>query len=171
VAEVGGGISEDRALQLFTSALNSAGLGDVNTWTLAQLATQNPTAYAKRTAWVSDLYDVGGRVVSEGGAWKPIRPLVTGLVTSSTMSTTPLLTPTTLVLTGTIAVGVTHNITLGAGTGFAIPYPGYRQRVVKPSGVLGTLNVIGVVTKALTGWADFEWDGTAWYQTASGGLL
>jgi len=151
--------------------LNSQGLGDVGSFTLANLP--DPASTPRRTAWVSDLYTVGGRVVSEGGFWKPIRPLVTASITVASMTTTPLVTPTTLLLgnAGLLGLGVTMNVTLGMGSGFALPYAGYRQRVVKPAGALGVLNVIGALTKALTGWADYEFDGVAWQQTASGGLL
>lgn len=143
--------------------------GDVGTYTLATLP--DPATFPRRTAWVTDLFSVGGRMVSEAGFWKAIRPLVTLPVASGTMGTVPFVTPTTLLLTGSIGVGITHTVTLGMGSGFAVPAPGYRQRVVKPAGALGTLNVVGALTKALTGWADFEFDGTAWQQTASGGLL
>jgi hypothetical protein len=144
-------------------------LGDVDTVTLATLP--DPSLWPKRTIWVSDLFGVGGRMVSEGGFWKPIRPLLAGSIPSGNMTATPLVSPPTMILTGTLALGITHTVTLGMGSGFAIPSPGYRQRIVKPSGALGTLSVIGALTKALTGWADFEFDGTAWQQTASGGLL
>lgn len=149
--------------------LGSLGYGDVGAYTLATLP--DPTAWTKRTCWATDLFGVGGRLVSEGGFWKPIRPLLAGNQVSSNMATVPLVTPPTLILTGSLGLGVTHTVTLGFGSGFALPSPGYRQRVVKPSGVLGTLNVVGALTKALTGWADYEFDGGAWNQTASGGLL
>jgi len=151
--------------------LATQGLGDVATSTIANLP--NPALYARRTLWCSDLYGIGGRVVSEGGVWKPIRPLVTATITVANMTTVPLVTPTTLLLgnAGLLGLGITMNVTLGMGSGYALPYSGYRQRIVKPAGALGTLNVIGALTKALAGWADFEFDGTAWQQTASGGLL
>lgn len=162
-----GGMAEQQVKDL----LAGLGVGDVGTFTLATLP--DPAATMRRTAWVTDLYGVGGRVVSEGGFWKPIRPLVTSTMTVANMTTTPLLTPTTLLLgnAGLLGLGITMNVTLGMGSGFAVPFAGYRQRVVKPVGALGVLNVIGALTKALTGWADYEFDGTAWQQTASGGLL
>lgn len=153
------------------SILAGQSLGDVGTFTLSSLP--DPTVTARRTCWVTDLFGVGGRMVSEGGFWKPIRPLLAGNTTVANMTTTPFVTPPTLILTnaGLLGLGITMNVTLGMGTGFAVPSPGYRQRVVRPAGALGTLNVIGALTKALTGWADFEFDGSAWQQTASGGLL
>lgn len=152
-----------------TAALAASGVGDVGTFTLATLP--DPRATARRTAWVSDLYGVGGRVVSEGGFWKPIRPLAASSMASPTadMTVTPLLAATTLIVTGTLSA--TRNLTLGLGTGFALPYPGYRQRITRKSaGALTSLLVNGVGL-SLNGWADFEFDGAAWVQTASGGLL
>lgn len=159
--------------------LGEFNLGDTGEYTLATLP--DPLTMARRTIWVTDLWSAitdppkrGGRMVSEGGFWKPIRPLVTSPpINVATMTTAPFVTPTTLLLgnAGLLGLGVTMAVTLGFGSGFAVPYPGYRQRVVKPAGALGTLNIIGVAMKALTGWADYEFDGTAWQQTASGGLL
>lgn len=165
------GISEARVLEL----LGNLGLGDLGTFTLATLP--DPSPRSRRTIWVTDLWSAlpvaqqGGRMVSEGGFWKPIRPLVTGSTVSASMATQPLVTPTTLILTAGPAVGITHNITLGTGSGYAVPASGYRQRIVKPTiAFLGSINIVG---KLLTGWADFEFDGTTgnWQQTASGGLL
>jgi hypothetical protein len=166
------GLTRDQILTL----LGAQGLGDVGTFTLATLP--DPAENVRRTVWVSDLWSTlpvaqqGGRVVSEGGFWKPVRPLVTSSLTfTADMVIQPFSHPTTLIGTGALALGTTRNLTLGTGSGFATPYPGYRQRIVKPPGVLGVLNLIGATTIALSGWADYEFDGAAWRQTASGGLL
>lgn len=152
-----------------------AGLGDAGTFSLATLP--DPATMARRTIWVLDLFAqgntnpvYGGRMVSENGQWKPIRPLVAGAITAPTtdISTTPFLTPTTLIVTG--ALVAQRAVTLGMGSGFAVPYIGYRQRVSrKATGLLGLIvNGIGI---GAGGWADFEFDGTTWQQTASSGLL
>lgn len=60
--------------------------------------------------------------------------------------------------------------TFGLGSGFAVPFNGYRQRVVRKAGGLGTLLVNGLGI-GLNSWSDHEWDGGAWQQTASGGLI
>lgn len=147
--------------------LAAQNLGDIGTYTLATLP--DPALTPKRTCWCSDLFGIGDRMVSSGGAWKPIRPLVTGSLASGNITIQPLQLPTTILLTNPPGAGITHNINLGTGSGFAVSYPGYRQRIVKPySAFLGTINLLG---KNLTGWFDMEWDGAAWQQTASGGLL
>lgn len=155
--------------------LGDAGLGDIGTVTLATLP--NPALTPRRTIWCSDLWSSlgtdrqGGRMVSEGGAWKPIRPLVVGNMSAPTIDQTiqPFIMGTTLLVTGTLSAN--RNITLGLGSGFALPYAGYRQRVTrKATGSLVSLLVNGVGL-SLNGWADFEYDGSAWQQTASGGLL
>lgn len=158
------------SLSSVANYLASLGLGDVGTYTLATLP--DPTLTPRRTCWVTDLFVVGGRMVSEGGIWKAIRPLVAGSMNSASMTTVPWSTPTTLLLANGPGLSITHSVTLGTGSGFAVPAPGYRQRIVQPRiAFLGTINIIGAVTKALTGWMDYEWDGTAWQQTASGGIL
>lgn len=165
------GIGEARVLEI----LALRGLGDVATFTLATLP--DPADFTRRTIWVTDLWSAlpapqrGGRMVSEGGFWKPIRPLVAGTFASATMVVEPLVMPTTVILDAGPALAVVHNVTLGTGSGYAVPASGYRQRIVRPAlAFLGNINIIG---KLLTGWADFEFDGTTgtWKQTASGGLL
>ncbi len=156
-----------------TALLGSLGLGDIGTYTLATLP--DPAATPRRTLWCSDLWSTlaspGGRMVSEGGTWKPIRPLVVSSMAapSTDQVVQPFVMGTTLLVTGTLAAN--RNLTLGTGSGFALPYAGYRQRVTrKATGTLVSLLVNGVGLN-LNGWADFEFDGTAWQQTASGGLL
>jgi len=155
-----------------TDLLGSLGLGDVGTYTLATLP--DPATLSRRTIWVSDLWSSlavpGGRMVSEGGRWKPIRPLVVGSMVAPAVDMTlqPFVSGTTVLVTG--ALTAARNLTLGVGSGFAVPYIGYRQRVTrKATGLFGLL--INGVGLSLNGWADFEFDGTTWQQTASGGLL
>lgn len=175
-------VSQTDIAAMVAAQVAALNLGDVGSVVLADLP--DPANWSRRTIWVTDLWRAlpvaqrGGRMVSEGGYWKPLRPLVAYTAAVASMETTPLVTPTTLFLTNASAlgVGVTRTVTLGMGSGFAVPAPGYRQRIVKPAGALGVLNVIGgtllaPITKALSGWADFEWDGTQWSQSASGGLL
>lgn len=148
-------------------------LGDVGTYTLVTLP--DPNDFIRRTAWVTDLWGalgvgMGGRLVSEGGFWKPIRPLVTGgmAVPATDTILQPLYHPTTLLVTGTVTVQ--RAFTLGVGSGFAVPSPGYRQRVSrKATGLLSV--VVNGLALGLNSWVDYEFDGTAWQQTASGGLL
>jgi len=162
------GLSTQGVLDLMAAQ----GLGDVGTYTLATLP--DPALLAKRTIWVSDLWSSltvpGGRMVSEGGRWKPIRPLTVNAMAAPTTDLTiqPFTYGTTMIVTGALAAQ--RAITLGVGGGFAVPYIGYRQRVTrKATGLLGL--IVNGTGLSLNGWADFEFDGTAWQQTASGGLL
>lgn len=157
-------------MQAFIAGL---GVGDIGTYTLATLP--DPAGSSRRTIWVTDLWsglpaaNQGGRMVSEGGVWKPIRPLVvSAMAVAADFTLQPFVQGTTLLITGALAA--TRNVTLGGGSGFAVAYPGYRQRVTrKATGLLGL--VVNGVGLSLNGWADFEYDGAAWQQTASGGLL
>ena len=153
--------------------LNDRGLGDVGTYLVSTLP--DPASASRRTAWVTDLYadqpTPGGRVVSEGGFWKPIRPLATASpVMSGNMVLTPLLHSPTQIVSGVIPVGATRTITFAT----AGAYPGARFRTIrKATGGLGSLfSVVGTLLP-LSGWADHEFDPSSntWVQTASGGLL
>lgn len=155
--------------------LTALGIGDVATYTVDTLPL--PGSYPRRTAWVSDLFAdqpiPGGRVVSEGGYWKPIRPLATAspVVTGRTaLALTPLLHSPTQVLTGAVAAGV--GFTLSYSTVNA--YPGARFRTIrKATGGLGsTMTLLGSLIP-LGSWVDHEFDPSTntWVQTASGGLL
>lgn len=157
-----------------TNMLTSLGIGDVGTYTVATLPS--PSAYTRRTAWVTDLFSdtptPGGRVVSEGGAWKPIRPLATATssITSGDITLTPLLHAPTQIVMGAIPVGATRNViysTTGA-------YPGAKFRTIRrATGGLGSVFMLIGTSLPLNGWADHEFDPltNAWVQTASGGLL
>jgi hypothetical protein len=159
--------------------MSKLGIGDIGSVLLAELP--DPALWSRRTIWVTDLWSSlgpnlqGGRMVSEGGAWKPLRPLVAATMAVADLAVVPFVTPTTLIMNnaGLLGLGITKSVTLGKGTGYAVPYPGYRQRVVKPRGALGVLNVVGLLTGAINGWADYEWDTSqlGWVQTASGPLL
>lgn len=134
-----------------------------------------PTAstYPGKYAETSDLFGVGGYVVSEGGFWKPVRPLSVGLVTNSDadMTLTTLIHAPTQILQGTLTAART--VTLSTVNA----YSGAKFRIMRQStGVLiSTLVKVSATllgTLALTNqWTDYEFNGTTWVQTASGGLL
>ncbi len=133
------------------------------------VATLPPAAdNYRRYAWVTDLF--GGLpdyLISDGTNWKPVRPTAAQSIASATMTLQPRLNAATVILTGTIGIGVTHTISLG--TSYA--WPGARFRITRKAGGLGTLLTslgLGLVANQ---WADHEYDGSAWIQTASGGLL
>lgn len=153
--------------------LAALGIGDIGTYTVATLP--DPAATPRRTAWVTDLYSdqpvPGGRVVSESGFWKPIRPLASANVNlTGNMTLAPLLHSPTQIINGTIAAGVTRTITFAT----AGAYPGARFRVTRKAagGLASVFTVLGTVL-ALGGWMDHEYDASTntWVQTASGGLL
>lgn len=153
-----------------TGTLAALGIGDVGTYLVATLPSASTNA--RRTAWVTDLFSdlvtPGGRVVSEGGYWKPIRPLALASVASGNMTLTALQNSPTQVLTGTIGTGVTHNITFSL-TG---AYPGARFRTKRLATGLGSMLINGLALP-LNNWVDHEFDpvSNAWVETASGGLL
>lgn len=150
------------------AALAAQGIGDIGTFALASLP--DPALSARRTLWCSDLFGTGGRMVSEGGFWKAIRPLATATMAtpSADLTLQPFVNATTLIVTG--ALSATRNLTLGAGSGNARAHPGYRVRLTRKATGLMSLVVNGVGI-GLNGWADFEYDGSVWQQTGSGGLI
>ncbi len=138
-------------------------------YTVAALPTCN-TAIAKRTAWVTDLMGLpnGDRAICDGANWKPLRPLAVQSMTSATMTVSALTNAPTIIMTGTIATGAQHSITLSTTRA----YPGARICIVRKSTGLGSM-LVAVVGQllSLNSWACFEYNGTAWEQTMSGGLL
>lgn len=140
--------------------------GDVGTFTVATLP--DVTTNDRRTAWATDLHGVGGRVVSEGGYWKPIRPLALNVVANgnSNMNLMPLISAPTQLIQG--ALSANRNVTIL--TTYA--YPGQRFRIKREATGLFSLLVNGLGL-GLNSWADFEFDpaSSAFVQTASGGLL
>lgn len=131
------------------------------------------SAYPGKYAETSDLFGVGGYVVSEGSFWKPVRPLSVATVTNanSDLTFTTLLHAPTQILQGTLSVS--RVVTLDT----SLAYLGARFRIKREaSGVLLNITVkVGAVslsTMSLASqWTDYEFNGTTWVQTASGGLL
>lgn len=127
----------------------------------------DPSTNIRKYAWTTDLFGgPGDYTVSDGVNWKPVRPLSVLSQASANMTATSLLTPPTIILTGTIGTGITHTVTLS--TTYA--YKGAKFRVLRKAGGLGTL-LVNTIGLNLSAWADFEYDGSAWVETASGGLL
>ena len=124
--------------------------------------------YARKYAWTTDLFGgPGDYCISDGVSWKPVRPLALSIVSNSNtdMTLTPLLSAPTQVLQGTLSA--TRTITMATTYG----YSGARFRVKREAGGgLFNLNILGSLL-GLNSWADFEFDGSTWKQTASGGLL
>lgn len=139
-------------------------------YTLDQLMAVSPALYPRRYAWCTDLF--GGSpdwCISDGTQWKPVRPVglqtpivnATGAMTLTAMASAP-----TQVITGVLAVGAT--LTLSFATQYA--WKGASFRTIRKATGLGAVLVNGVGLP-LNNWQDHEFDGTAWVQTASGGLL
>lgn len=137
-------------------------------FTLAELMAIDPTANTRRRAWCTDLFGgPGDWCFSDGVTWKPVRPFsVRTMTVTGDMSVSAMVQPPTLILAGAIGVGVNRAVTLGS----ANAYVGAVFRVVRRATGLGGLLVNGLGIP-LNGWSDHEWDGSAWVQTASGGLL
>lgn len=136
--------------------------GDFTVATLPS-ATGNQRKYC----WVIDLHDSQpDYVISDGSFWKPVRPLATRTVANANADATliALSNAPTQIMQGTLSVA--RAVTLST----ANAYRGAKFRVKREAGGLFSLVVNGIGL-SLNSWADFEFDGTQWIQTASGGLL
>ena len=110
-------------------------------------------------------------MVSEGGFWKPIRPLATaGVSLTGNVVLTPLLHSPTQILKGTVGAGLTRTVNYSTTNA----YPGAKFRSVNRMtlGALAVMSIVGTVIP-FGSWADHEYDPSTntWVQTASGGLL
>ncbi len=135
-------------------------------YTIATLPAAS--GYAKMYAWVTDLHDSQpDLVISDGTNWKPVRPFATRIVANANvnMTLTPLVNSPTQIMQGTLTAN--RNITLSTTNA----YPGARFRTKREAaGALLSLLINGIGL-GLNSWADWEYDGAQWVQTASGGLL
>ncbi|WDZ97975.1 hypothetical protein Herbaro_09400 [Herbaspirillum sp. WKF16] len=123
--------------------------------------------YPRKYMWVTDLFGgPGDYVISDGTNWKPVRPLAVQSPVAADMTISALVNAPTQIVTGTIGTAVTRTVSLGT----ANAYPGAKFRVVRQATGLGSL-IAGLVGISINGWADFEYNGSAWIQTGSGGLL
>lgn len=144
--------------------------------TIAQLHTNfAPTAANRfKYARVTDLYSEvpasqGGVLINETGAhWQPLRPYRVGSFSGDANKTIlPLFSPPEIIFTGALTAARTMSI----GTQYV--YPGLRYHIKREAG--GTL--LGLVLAGLgislgvNGWSIVEYDGTAWKNIASSGLL
>ena len=139
---------------------------------IADIVLLTGAQYEGKYALSTDLYGSGGYLVREGGFWKPVRPLAVNTVANANanMTVTSLLMAPTQILKGTLTAG--RDLVLS--TEYA--YPGSRFRIKKEAGgaLISTLIKVGTTllgTQLTNTWADYEFDGTTWVQTASGGLL
>lgn len=136
-------------------------------YTLAQLMALDPVAYPRYYAWCTDLFGgAGDMCLSDGANWRPVRPFSLQSVANSNvdMTLTCMANAPTVVMQG--ALTLPRNVTLS--TTYA--YRGASFRVKREATGLSAL-LVNSVGLALNSWADFEYNGTAWVQTASGGLL
>lgn len=122
-------------------------------------------------AWATDLHDGNpDYVISNGIAWKPVRPLSANVVANGNTN-----------MTFTCMQNSPTQIVRGALTGIrtmsfvdTYAYSGARVRIKREASGLFALNILASVTNILgaSSWADYEFvPGTGWVQTASGGLL
>lgn len=137
-------------------------------FTLAELMAVNPAASPRKYAWCTDLFGgPGDWCISDGVSWKPVRPFsLRSAPMAGDMSLTPMVDAPTQIISGTIGTGITRALALNS----TYAYRGAIFRTCRKAGGLGGLLVNGLGL-SLNSWADWEWDGSAWIQTASGGLL
>ncbi len=125
------------------------------------------TLNQKKYAWTTDLFGgPGDYCISDGVNWKPVRPLSVASVANANANATltSLVVAPTQVMQGTLTA--IRTVTLSS----TYAYKGSKFRVKREAGGLFNLLVNGIGL-SLNSWADFEYDGSAWVQTASGGLL
>lgn len=114
-------------------------------------------------------------VISDGNSWKHIRRgVVTPVAVASTITQTPLVSPTVMLLTGSgFNTAATVNLVS------ANLYAGYEFTVVAPAAVIGVLGSVGAllngvatgISSLLTGsWADYQYNGTAIIKLRGGAL-
>lgn len=135
-------------------------------FTIAQLMALPPGNNTRKYAWCTDLYGTGDMMLSDGTNWKPVRPFgVQSQNADVPMTLTTLVHAPTQLFSGTMTAGRTMTIST------ANAYKGARFRITRTAG--GTLFnlLVNGLNLALNQWADFEYDGTAFVKTASGGLL
>ncbi len=138
-------------------------------YTVSQLMAMDPAQYARCYAFCSDLFDgVGDMCLSDGNAWKPVRP-ETGVRTVTNANADGTLICMVNAPTQLMRGALSANRSWTLSTQYA--YRGARFRVKREAtGTLLSLLVNGIGL-GLNSWIDHEFDGTAWVQTASGGLL
>ena len=122
----------------------------------------------RKQIWVNDLYGgAGGYCISNGVNWRPIWPYAMRAVTAADLTLDALSSAPTQIMTGAIGTGVTRTITVST----AYAYAGARFRICNKTSGLGTLLAGLGLALAANNWRDLEYDGAAWVQTGSGGLL
>lgn len=122
--------------------------------------------YTRMYAWVTDLFGgPGDYCISNGTDWRPVRPFSLSSVPGNVDRTlTALVDAPTMVMTG--ALTAIRSLTLSPTNA----YRGATFRIKREASGLSALLVNGVGL-SLNSWVDMEYDGSAWVQTASGGLL
>lgn len=141
------------------------------TYTLVQAMALDPTQYPRKYIWCTDLF--GGSpdwLISDGTQWKPVRPAGLQTLTAAgagTSTFTALVNAPTQVIDGVLG-GLATNLSIAFSTQYA--WKGAKFRVTRKATGLGGLLVNGLGL-SLNSWADQEFNGTTWVQTASGGLL
>lgn len=122
--------------------------------------------YTRMYAWVTDLFGgPGDYCISNGTDWRPVRPFsLSSIVGNSDRTLTALVDAPTVLATGALS-GI-RNWALSNSNA----YRGATFRIKREATGLSALLVNGVGV-SLNSWVDMQFDGSAWVQTASGGLL
>lgn len=147
----------------YSDPFQSFSLGDFTVATLP-----SASLYPKRLAWVTDLHDgQPDYVMSDGTYWKDTRPEAVRIVTNANSDQTiqPLINSPIQIAQGTLSIN--RNWTIATTRA----YPGQTITVKREAGgalVSLLVNGIGI---GLNSWADFVFNGTAFVQARSGGLL
>lgn len=105
----------------------------------------SPVGRVGQYARVTDLFGekVDLVLASQSGSriyWQPVRPNYARTFAAASMTYEALKTPSSILMTGTINVGVTRTINLGTGTAF----PGASLDIRFTGSLLGALNVTGL---------------------------
>lgn len=136
-------------------------------YTLAELMVVDPVPNARKYAWCTNLFGGSGDMcLSDGVNWKPVRPFGIQMVANANldMSFTCMSNAPTQVMQGVL----TAPRAVSLSNTFA--YPGAIFRVKREATGLSALLVNGIGI-SLNSWIDFEFTGSIWVQTGSGGLL
>lgn len=123
--------------------------------------------YAKRLAWVTDLHDTQpDYVMSDGTRWKETNSDSASIIANGNTNLTfnPFVNAPIQIIQGTLTAQRTCTINT------TLAYPGQTFTIKREAGGLFNL-VVNTIGVGLNSWADFVYNGTAFVQARSGGLL
>lgn len=126
-----------------------------------------------RYAFCTDLGGGADMVISDGTNWKHIRRGLPGTFSpAATLNVTPLMSPQTLIISGSLTIAMNVNLQV------TNLYPGYELTIKRP-GVLGLGGSLGLTlgggsslfNMLGSSWYDYVYDGTTLQQVRGSSLL